>query len=570
VVGLVLAVVAAWGAARWRGSLQLEEWLGLGVILWATVAAVMNLGNFLAAKEMLAAWLVSWVLFVIARRTDDGVRRTMVALVSVAAAVVAMVALLECLGAGRLRMGGLFVNPNVAAALMVPAIPAAWPLLKGDHRRWTVPLAVILVGGVIATGSRAGLLALVAVAWLALPPGKVRTLGGLAAAAAAAAVLAWRFAVRPDSLAWHRLEIWRALWGLVAANPLIGVGPGWLEEVTGTVRIAHSEPIARYRHVIGSAESTPLGLLVRTGMVGLGLAVWGVIVWLRRGLEGGLLRERSTRTLLVAIVVLGAFHDVLDQSVVLWWWAVLLAVVEPASEQVGAPRPALRPALASRVVAALAVAGLVLWGVVQPAYARRLWWSQPSTAELSERVLRAEPWFGEVARWRTRELLRRSLWSWETAAEAMFWSRRATGLERSSAAVWSEYGLVNARVAEQRGAWKDAIEAAREGFRRATELEPHLPWHWLRWGQFERTRGRLEEARRLATRSVTEEPLFVRGWLFLARVELDLGRVEQARTALDRAVRGHDRARWRLLSEYERDLTLLPAWQLAELELALR
>ncbi len=564
--GLAFAALAAWLAMARPGPLARHEWLGLGVVAWGAVSAVAHRGNPLAAKELLATWLVAWLVWVAARRADDEAWRAARLVVSCAAAVVAAAVVLECLGAGRLRMGGMYANPNVAAALLVPAATVAWGILGRDRRGWCAPVVVLLVAGVIATGSRAGLLALVVAVWLAFPSGRARTVGGLAAAAGTAALLAWRFAAHPDSLAWHRLEIWRALWQLVEAHPVLGVGPGWLEDATGVVRIAHEGAIARYRHIIGSAESSPLGLLVRTGWVGLGVAMWSAAAWLRLALKGGLGRDRAARACVAAVAVLAAFHDVLDQGVVLWWWALLVGMAVRAPAASSAARDTFPVPVAARAGVALATAGLVLWGMVQPAHARWLWWSRPSSSGLARQTLRAEPWFAEAARWRTRDLLRRQEWSWEEAAEAMAWSRRSTGLHSASAGAWSESGLVNARIVEQLGTWPDVVAGAREGFRRATTLEPHLPWHWLRWAQLERTLGRLAEASELAARSVEEEPEFVRGWLFLARVEMDLGDGTAARNALERAREASQRARWRLLSEYERDLVELPGWQAAQLQ----
>jgi hypothetical protein len=356
------------------------------------------------------------------------------------------------------------------------------------------------------------------------------------------------------------------LFELVGQHPVLGVGPGWLEEATGVVRIAHDGSIARFRHVIGSAESTPLGLLVRTGFVGFGLALAGTFVWLRGIRERHAFEVRPALATVAAVAVLGIFHDFLDQDVVLWWWAVVVGVAMAACRSGGAVRQAERTVgRPGRTTVATCFVGIILWGMVQPAVARSLWWSQPSSVRLFRAVLRAEPWFAEAAQWRSRDLLGRPQWTWQEAAEAVHWSRRAARYHCASAGVWSEYGRVYAKITEDLGGWPDAIEGAREGFRRATRLEPHLPWHWLRWAQFERGLGELDESRIRAERAVAEEPRFVRGWLFMARLELDMGRPDAARDAVARAVAASDRARWRLLSAYERDLTKLPLWQLAEL-----
>jgi O-antigen ligase len=563
-LGVLVAVVAVWAAVRWRGGLVAEEWLGLSVVLWASVSAAAHRGNLLAAKELVTVWLVAWLLFVITRRGSGEARRSTEVLLVVSAVGVSLAVLAECFGAGRFRMGGSFANPNVAAALIVSVVPTAWRLWRQTRDRWAAAVVLVLVGGVLATGSRAGVLALVVVVALVLPRGRVRNAGLVAAVAMAVALMAWRFLIHPDSLAWHRVAIWRALAQLVAANPLLGVGPGLLEEATGVVRIPHAESVARFRHVIGSAESTPLGLLVQTGMVGFGLAVAALVVWLRNLTKARLQGDPTLLSTIAAVAVVAAFHDVLDQGIVLWWWAVVVAMVAPELDL--RIRAAPRPVALIRVMAAWAAAGLVLWGMAQPAYARRIWWSDRSSEALASRAVGAEPWLTEPARWRVRDLLRRSRWSWMMAGEALHWSERVVTVHTANAGVWSERALVNARIAGELGPWPDAVDGARAGFRRATELEPHLPWHWLRWAQFERSVGDLDEAARLARRALVEEPRFVRGWLFLARVEADRGGQEQARLAVEQARTTQRLVRWRLLSDYERDLTRLPRWQLRELE----
>lgn len=569
-IGVALAAIAAWCVAGWTGSHEWEEWLALGVIAWTSLAALVQWSHPLAAKEMVTAWLIAWLLFVAARRVGTETRHRMVVILAASAALVAAGVLLESLGAGRPRMGGLFVNPNVAVSLMAPMVPALWLLQRRGRGVWLGIVCGGLVLGIIATGSRAGLAALVVVIACVLPTARLRVIGALVVAAAAVGMVWLRFISDPDSLAWHRVAIWRALWDLVMAHPWLGIGPGWLEDATGVVRIAHVESIARYRHVIGSAESIPMGLTVRTGLVGLGLAVGAVVAWFRGSRARGAFEGRAAVGTVAAMAALGAFHDFLGLDVVLWWWAIVAGSAFPiSSASVCCVRPRRDAALGERAVVALSVAGFVLWGIVQPAHARRLWWSAPSTAELAWSALRAEPWLAEAAQWRVGDLLRRSSWTWYEAAEALPGSRWATHIRRGSDRVWSDYGLVNARIVADLGTWPDAIDAAREGFRRATELEPHLPWHWLRWARLERGLGRIDEARNLVERAVAEEPRFVRGWLLLARLELDMGRTDAAHEALARAVEASERGRWRLMSAYERDLVVMPRWQLEELSRAL-
>ena len=562
-VAALIAGLAAWLAvAAVRGPLA-EEWLTLGMIGWGGVSAALAAGYPLAAKQMLGGWLAAWVVWVAVRRAGQAWRRSCGLLLAAAGVIAAVAVLAECAGAGRLRMGGLFVNPNVAAALLVPAVPA---LARVPRRRFLTAAAVLLVAaGVVGTGSRAGLLALVVVAGMMLPRGRPRTVGVAAAVVAAGLFLAWRFASAPDPLAWHRVAIWRALWPLVASSPIYGVGPGWLEESTGVVRIAHEGGIARWGHVIGSAESTLYGLLVRTGLVGLGLAAAAGTAWWRRARGAGGGSATAAPAIVAGIAVLALFHDFLDVDVVLWWWAALVGLAWPLATpdtEAGGRGEVGQP---GRILAGLAIAFAVLWSVATPALARRVWWGGPSTAALADRAQRVEPWFAEPVEWRVDELQARRQWTWQEAAEAISWSRRAVELHPGGARTWLQLGDVHARVASELGPWPDALDGAREGFGRAIELEPHLPWYWLRWAAFERSLGQLEEARRLVGGALDEEPRFVRGWLLQSRLALDRGDELEARACFERARSVALEGRRRSLSNYERDLLRAPPWQVHEL-----
>ncbi len=538
----------------------------LAAVAWAGISAAAAVGYPLAAKEMVGGWLVAWLVWSAVSRVDRARGPLLGTLVAIAAVVPALAIVAECVGAGRLRMGGLYLNPNVAAAMLVPAIPAAWCLLASSRRRLALGAAMIVVAaGVVLSGSRAGFMALVVVIGLMLPRGKVRMIGVAAASAAAVGFVLWRFVQSPDSLAWHRLEIWRALWPLVRDHPLLGVGPGWLEDATGVARIAHEGSIARWGRIIGSAESTPYGLLVRTGFMGLGLAMIGGAMWWRRDRPENSSPCGGSRAVLAGIGVLALFHDYLMVDVVLWWWAVLVGAVYPTGKPTAEGSIRRMGGVGWRIVAGLAGGFLVLWTLAQPAYARRLWWSSPSTTELVERAVRAEPWFAEPVRWWIGDVLERENWSWETAAEALAWSRRAASTHPGSSRVWMEGAQVHSRVVADLGPWPDAIEGAREGYRRSTSLEPHVPWAWLRWAQFERSLGHADEARRLAERAVAEEPNFVRGRLFLARLNLDSGDRAGAGQSFERARSAFQLGRRRSLTDYERDLLRAPDWQVEEI-----
>jgi hypothetical protein len=475
----------------------------------------------------------------------------------------------EAIGLARLRVGGLLENPNLTASILVVTMPLALVLGDGRAGRWRLPLALCLGGGVILTGSRAGLLAALAAAAVILPRGRIRTVGLLFGAFGAVAVVAWRFLNHPDILAWHRPAIWGSVLRLWADRPLCGVGPGGLVDAAGGVRLLHPDHVGQHQFLAAYAESSPLGLLVQTGAVGVLIAGLAAVLWVRGGGARGVLASAPLRASLVAAIVMTAFHDLLTADVVLWWWALVFGLL--GGMAIPMARTELGPRMRGiRSVRAAVVAYVVLWGMVQPAWARWLWRSAGQSVAQVDRSMRAEPWFDTPLEWRTRELFHGPNWDWEDAAEALARSRRAVRIHPGAARSWSDLGLVQTRVITDHGPWPDAIEEARKAFGRATELEPHLPWTWLEWARLERTLGNPDGARKLVRQALSEEPHAVRAWLFLARLELDAGRIEEALDAFEHAQTSIELGRRPGLNRYERELLAAPSWQLQELEDQLR
>jgi O-antigen ligase len=561
-VGVLLAAALGWGIARLPRPLEDHELLLAAFVLWGAVVAVVRPTAPLRSKVALTAWLVAWGLWVLARRLSAAERRRAMTVLVAAACVVVLGIVFEYSGFGVPRVGGVLENPNVAVALLVPAMPAA-VLLTGARLTVTSGAIMAWIGlGVVFTGSRAGLLAAAAAMVVMLPRGRVRMLAVVFSVVAVAGLVWWRFRVHPDPLAWHRLEIWKALWRLLANQPLTGVSPGAVADAAGPVRICHPELIGHYQRVIGHCESTPLGLLVQTGVVGFGIAVAALVAWVRREWRQRLFSCRATTALVAAVVVLAAVHDQLDVDVVLWWWALLVGA---ASARLDSTETPPRTGWA-RPVAGLALVTLVAWGMLQPAMARWMWRSRsPQSADVV-RAMSAEPWFSEPARFRAAHLLLQPEWSWEEAAEALMWSRRAVDASPGRARVWATLARVHARVIVDLGVWPDGVTRVRWASVRACELEPQLPWFRVERAQLERSLGQLDLARSLVLEALAAEPHYVRGRLLLARIELDLGRLGAARAAVEAALASRALGERRILTRYERELLALPAAQLKELQ----
>jgi len=374
----------------------------------------------------------------------------------------------------------------------------------------------------------------------------------------------------PEILAWFRPAIWAAVLRLSASHPLFGVGPGGLVDGAGPVRLLHADHVGQHQFLITYAESSPLGLLVQIGLVGLVIAVAGIGLWLRHLRETGELDSPPLQAALVGMAVMAAFHDFVNIEIVLWWWALVIGFLEAARRTENRARQPTTGPVLTRAVRGFVLAIIVLWGVVQPSWARWLWRSRPVDAALAERVMDAEPWFDEPLEWRVRSLLDAAAWPWPVAAEALARGRDAVRIHPGASRLWLLLGQVHYRNVTELGPWPETIAGARESYRRASELEPHQPWSWLEWARLERSLGDLDESARLARRALTAEPHAVRARLFLARVELDRGNSRLAAEALEAAKKSIALRRRSGLRPYEKELLAGPAWQFRELDEALQ
>lgn len=543
---------------------RLEAVLAVCVV-WGVVAAAVARTAPLAAKETITGWLVALALLVVARRSTEHARRVRHGFLIGGAMVIGIGVIAEAMVLGSARAGGLFENPDLAAAILAPMVAVAWGDKATTLRR---VLVCVLVVAVVLTGSRAALLALVAAAVVVAPRRWQRRTAGAVGLLAVAGAVWWRLLQHPDSLAWFRLRIWGAVLRLVASSPVVGTGPGGLADAAGTVRLPTPSWCALHGYRILYAESSILGWVVQTGLIGLLLGVGAAWVWSRAARAADGLNAPWQRAMLAAMFVVLLFHDLVQIKVVLWWWSVLLA----STVTVGTPRHRAVSSRwrAERLVAAVVICGVVLWGMVQPALARSMD-TGGGSPRVVDRALTLEPWLDRAPRVRADELLQqRKRWTWEVAGEAQERAETAVAVHPQSALCWAAVGRVNARIVTDLGVWPSAVDRAGEAFARASSLEPELPWYWLDWARLERALGRTGRARELITHATEAEPRCVPAWLLLARLELDAGRLAAARAAFDRALQARRCGRGRLLSAYERALLTAPAWQWRVLETSLR
>ncbi len=340
--------------------------------------------------EAAAGWaIVAVVLAIGAMASDD---RLQVAALLLAAVVAAgfqalygwrrlVVGLGEILGrevpgtVGRLR--GTFVNSDHLAVLfeITLAVALAWgwwawrrsrtePRLERRLLLNGPPLLVWvgLVVALVATGSRAGLLAFCVafVVQIGLLAGRRRwwwaaaALAGLVALAATVLTAGFAGGVgRQMETSLYlvrnspRFEVWRPAWELFLERPLAGSGLGTFGEVFPRVQPA-SLVGARW----DQAHNDPLELLVTGGLVAVLLLGWGLFWLLRtawRTFHGrGRSWQRAAALAWLAAVPAVAVHELFDFGLTIpsnAVWMALLAGVSVAGVS-GSTRAALRRAAA--------------------------------------------------------------------------------------------------------------------------------------------------------------------------------------------------------------------------------
>jgi hypothetical protein len=566
--GAVAAVLLATLVSSKIRHLEPSEALLLGWLALAVVIALTIGGDPLAAKRTIVVWVSAAALWSGTRRVDRETATLIARWVVGAGAVLSASIAVMAGNLAAIRVGGLLENPNVAAAFLLPTAILGFQIsrLVSQPRLWRVAAASCVVA-VFLSGSRAGVLALVAAAVPLTRRGRGRWAVALAGLALAATVLAIRFHQAPDVLAWQRPAIWKSVVATWETRPITGIGPGNLADAVRPFRPKHPELVGQRQMIPTYAESTPLAVLVQTGAVGVALVVGWLWLWIRSWQRRGGLVEPSTVAALVAVFMVVLFHDVTTVDPVLWWWAAVLALMEAIEAPL--PESTSGSCRGLRLAAGWAVAWVVLWGIVQPAEARRRWEASDGGAEAVARAHRGEPWFGLPFRVRTLTLLELDSWSWETATEALAMAEAATRIHPGDASAWADLGRVRLRAVLDLSASPASVEAARQAFAESCRRDPWVPWTWLERARLERAVNQPLVALQCVDRAIEAEPATAVAWLFRARVELEMGRVDAARDDLRRVTDLVARPDTFALNGYERQLVALPSAELQRLTEAL-
>jgi tetratricopeptide (TPR) repeat protein len=514
----VVGVLVAWRLVEgttWHVPLS---WLA-GLVGWAALAAAVR-----PVAPAPAAWLVAIgvvaVGLALVAATPRGAAWSAAAVVTAGAACAGWL-IVERLTVAA-RPAGPFGNPNPAAT--VPLLALAFVPWLRTSIAIRIVLGVPLVAGVLASGSRGGLLGLLALglAWgIAASGARVRR-AAVIVALVAAVVLALRLATDRDPLRFGRLRIWRAAAGAALAELPLGAGPSGFVDAVLPHNFPRDGEAARYHRIPALAESDVLQLATTLGLPGVACGLGLALAMVRR------LRGARGCGVAAALAATSAVNTQLIVPAVAWVATLAVAAV--------LPRPRGRPVR----LAPLLTAALLLAVAVPVALALR-WPSAGLGEDPASLIARAD-----------------AAWSATPSdpaladAEALAW--RATRLVPRNGRAWRTLGTVQLERARRRG---DAglARAAAATFAEARRVNPLDAWAALGQGQAQRLVGEAAAARTALEAAVRLEPNFVPAWLELALLDLERGDLVRAHEALTRITAARQRRiPAAFVSDYERAL----------------
>ncbi|MFQ5669629.1 MAG: O-antigen ligase family protein [Acidobacteriota bacterium] len=505
-----------------------------------------------------------------------------------AALPAALLALFQVIARGGLRGAAGFVNPNHLGAYLACSLPLAlvgWGHARQEGkrpRRLRAALrTAILAAGLLATGSRAALLA-VLLAGLAVLLGAAARKSGrriparrLQAALAllfvfallAAGSLVWRFARGPDPYRYDRLRIWPQALAMASEAPWVGVGPGQFAHKAPAYNFPRDDAPVRYGRVFRDPHSHLLLILAETGI--LGFTALGVGLWLAVGRERQRWREkfgeidpiaRASAWALGILLLISLFDEPLAHPPLLLAAAVLAALaVAPAAAP--APRPAIARALALTWIATIGLGGAILPALAQQASLSARSANPARRARGLERAARLNRWHAFYPGEEAALLLDRAV----RPLDIVSFARIRSLADRAIRLAPEEAGFLLTRARLNRRAcielFRDAssCQASRRDYRRAEAAGPKDPRVHREAASFALLMGDRKEAEADLREAVALEPGYVRAWadlLALLEESRSPAGVEAVRQGL-RQAREHAAA-VEADSDYARDILAPP------------
>lgn len=507
VVATVALMVAAVMLRLQRGGVAFDAprvWLG-ALVLWLAVGAVLQPVAASAAASLVAIAAVAWGLALL---VADWRSR--------AWARAAVAGLGACSGlallAGRvvegMRSDGLFGNPNLSATVALLGLASA-PYVRAPAIA-RLALAAPALAGVVASGSRAAMLATgaLAVVWLvSSAPRRGARLAVLGVLAIGVAGLSLRLATDRDPLRFERVRIWGVALRVTLHHLPWGTGPTGFADRAVAFNFPREQAFARYGRFPDLAESDFLQLAATAGLPGVVLAGGLLLALFRRLRTAGPQGWGCAAVLAVS----SAVHTQLVFPVLAWTATLAMAASVPCSRRVRA-----RAAGATLLAVGIAAGGVLTTALVRPEG-----WLGGDPAELLRTA-------NAMAAAQPRHVPR--------LADAEALAVQAVALRPQWGLAWRTVGQLRAqraRLTRNRELWS----SARDAFREARTRNPLDAFAALGEGRAARELGDVTQARGALRAAVTLEPNLVGGWMELARVAVEEGRLLSAQHAHANAAR---------------------------------
>jgi len=293
IVGVWFVAIGRLGspvAATFRRNAKL--WLAVGgLLLWYTLSVLWADDRGMVYGDIWHWYAVALLVLVVATTVTREWAAKMLALAFVAGALFGVLAGLissdlTATTATETRLRGGLDDPNFLAATIVPGIAIAIALRRiasGPTLRWLLLGVVMLLSlGLVASGSRGGIIAALVAAVAALVVFKNQRAWVVASLTIVVGVAAAWFAISPS--AWERIsnfdnggsgreQIWAVAWRMVEDKPIQGVGLGNFP-VAGADYVDEPGALERTALVVDKGQvvhNTYLQALAETGVIGLAL-----------------------------------------------------------------------------------------------------------------------------------------------------------------------------------------------------------------------------------------------------------------------------------------------------------
>ena len=361
IIALVVLVVDIARRPRAEGGRRREGWLVVTVLfflfqiasgLWAPQAS--RVGPQTLDLCLMGALTLAYYLYTVG--DPEVVVRTTFLLFFIAAVVFALAALFINGPGEQGRYSAFGGGPNVFVRIEILGVISAVALYLFTRRVLPLLVVPLFLLAAVLSGSRAGLLAGVAVGGVALLKIRHRLRAGPVAAAGVALVAAtaavWAFAppaftnlfqdrfveqtVEQHYLS-DRTDIWQAAWRLAVEHPVAGAG---LDGFYGLVGVNQG---VEYPH------NYVLGVAAEGGAIGIGLLATAIVLWSLTVRRGGARPQMTGLAVAAAVFVAlsslfsGDYYD----ARLAWLFAALAAAAAVAPARPSAPTPAPVPEMSA-------------------------------------------------------------------------------------------------------------------------------------------------------------------------------------------------------------------------------